>query len=136
MSTNGRLPLGEVRAAAAAALQPDPGEFDDLAVLVDVVDSVSPPALMLLWADPWLDQEAMGMGRVLFARLEVRAVAARVEPGPGFTMLERLTSYVLSHMTADAYAWPPASVSAPRVFTINNVPLLAAQIAFRVPVSI
>jgi len=129
------LPLDGVRAAAAAALAPADGEWPDLNVLVDVVDAVHPPALMLVWNDPWLEPQAMG--RCLFyARLEVLAIASRVEPGPGVQMLERLTGYALAHLAADSYTWPAATVQAPRVFTINGVRLLGAQLFYRVPVTI
>ena len=46
----GLLYLGDVRAAAAAALEP--ADSTDPPVLVDFVDSISPPVLMLEWADP------------------------------------------------------------------------------------
>jgi hypothetical protein len=133
VSTNGALPLGEVRARAALALAPV--QDTDPYVLVDVVDAVSPPALMLLWDDPWLEPRTVGRG-FWDARLLVLCIASRVEPGPGMAKLEELASYVVGRLRDDSYQWPTAAFQAPRVFTINNVPLLGARISYSVQVTV
>lgn len=132
------LALTEIRAAAAAALQPI--EPDDPPVLVDVVDSVTPPALMLLWEDPWLEAGA-GLGAVMgpclwTARLMVLCVAGRLEPGPGIATLEQLVSHVFDRLSEDEYPWPIGSPTAPRVFDIGGVPYLGARVTYLVPCSI
>lgn len=127
------LVLGDVRSQAAAALAP--ASDDDPTVLVDVVDSVEPPALMLLWVDPWLEPQTSGVG-FWYGRLDVLCIAARLEPGPGVAMLEALVSYTISRLRADNYPWPVATLQAPRVFTIAGVPLLGARVSYRLPVTI
>ena len=127
------LKLTDVRARAAAALAPVAP--DDPPVLVDLVDSVDPPAIMLLWADPWLEPQTAGTG-FWFARLDAFCIAARVDPGPGVAMLESLVSHTIARMRADEYPWPAATLQAPRVFTIAGVPLLGARVSYRLPVTI
>ena len=138
MSTTA-LPLGEIRTNAAAALAP--AEPNDPTVLVDVVDALEPPALMLLWEDPWLvpgGSAGAVMGPCLWAaRLLVLCVAGRVEPGPGITTLEQLVAFVVDRLRSDpTYTWPPATALAPRVFDIGGVPYLGARVTYTVPASI
>ena len=133
MSSNGTLLLGEVRARAATALAPLTD--DDPTVLVNLVDAVQPPALMLEWDDPWLEAETFGRA-LWFGNLVVLCLAARVQPGPGVEKLEQLAAYTIGRLQADTYPWPVASLQAPRVFTIGNVPLLGARVGYRVPVTV
>jgi hypothetical protein len=127
------LALGQVRDAAAAALAP---EVDgDPEVIVNVVDALQPPALMLLWDDPWLTPRSVS-ACLWDAMLAVRCVAGRVEPGPGIETLEQIVVYTLNRLQADAYTWPTATLTAPRVFTIGNIPLLFADVQLRVPVGL
>src|SRR5262245_52209092 len=128
------LTITEIRSRAAAALAPvDVGDPD---VLVDVVDAAEPPVLMLSYDDPWL--EPLSIGACLWdCRLEIIALASRVEPGPGIEMLEQLVAYTTAKLRDDETAtWPAASVQAPRVFTIGGVPLLGARIVYRVKVTL
>ena len=60
-----------------------------------LVDSITPPALMLGWADPWLDQSEVVGGCRLTGHLAVVAVAGRLSPGDGIAVLEGLVQYVL-----------------------------------------
>jgi hypothetical protein len=130
-TATGVATLTEIRARAAAALAPVTDT--DPPVLVDVVDAVDPPALMLTYTDPWLEPLTACLWD---CRLEIVAVASRVEPGPGIERLEQLVSYAVGRLVADTYTWPAASVTAPRVFTIGGVPLLGAAITYRVKVSL
>jgi hypothetical protein len=133
------LALGEIRPAAAAALAP--AGPDDPPVHVDVVDSVTPPALMLLWEDPWLAPGSSAgavMGPCVWtARLLVLCVAGRLEPGPGITTLEQLVAYVVGRLRDDpTYTWPPATALAPRIFDIGGIPYLGARVTYTIPASI
>ena len=134
----GVLRLIDVRARAAAALEPELD--DDPAVLVNLVDAVQPPALMLDWDDPWLTVGLDGrpvMGPCTWeASLSVICFGSRVEPGPGVEQLEQLVTYTINRLRADDYPWPVATVQSPRVFTIANIPLLGARVGYRVPVTI
>jgi hypothetical protein len=139
MSVTTLMTLTDLRDAAAEALAPITD--DDPNVLVDVVDSLTPPALMLIWGDPWLDPGprpgARTMGPCAWnARLQVLAVAGRLEPGPGIRMLEQLVGYVVDRMKADPYDWPLDSVSGPRVIDIGNLAWLGARVTYLVPTTV
>lgn len=131
------MALGEVRDAAAVALAP---QSDADPVVLLEVDSLYPPALVLDWADPWLQLGAGGvpaMGRCLWtARLQIIAVAGRLEPGPGVATLEQLVAYVVARLEADPYTWPLDSVSAPRQFDLAAVTYLGAAVTYLVPVTV
>jgi hypothetical protein len=133
--------LDEVRARAAVALAPAAETDPDVHAVV--VDAVHPPALILTWDDPWLTLQTVGgrtlgmaSARLWEARFMVLAIGPRVEPGVGYEQLEALIPYVIDRFAADAYAWPSATLQAPRVFNIGNVPYLGARLTFQVPVTI
>jgi hypothetical protein len=129
------LALTQVRAAAAAALAPR--TETDPPVLPDLVDAVTPPAIMLEWNDPWLTVQTVAGGiGILNATLNVICFAGRVEPGPGVNTLEQLVSLVLARLGADAYTWNLTASQAPRRFDINGIPLLGVRQSFTVPVSV
>lgn len=132
MSVNGALTLGEVRARAATALAP--ASPNDPTVFLDVVDAVEPPAILLVWDDPWLEPQSFGP--CLFkANLAILCIAARLEPGPGVQTLEEMVAYTVERLRADAYRWPQASSRAPRVFRIGNLEYLAARVVYRLDVT-
>lgn len=126
------LSLTDVRAQAAAALAPVTSADPD--VFVDVVESVSPPAILLVWGEPWLSPRTFGPC-YFDANLDVLCVAARNEPGPGIETLEGMVEYVIGRLIADSYSWPQASSQAPRVIRIADVPYLAARVSYSVPVT-
>lgn len=121
--------LLDARSKLAAAL--DPIDDGDPTVLVDLVDSIEPPALMLGWGEPWLTPDTACLRT---GRLVTTCVAGRLVPGAGVETLEQLVEFVLRRLTLDGGAWPLDSVSGPRVFTIGNVNYLAARITLRVPI--
>jgi hypothetical protein len=121
--------LLDARAKLAAALAPL--DDDDPEVLVDLVDSLEPPALMLGWGEPWLTPDTACLRT---GRLVVTCVAGRLVPGAGVEMLEQLVAYTFGRLGVDASPWPLDGLSAPRVFTIGNVNYLAARLTLRVPI--
>lgn len=128
------LTLTQIRQAAATALAP--AVDTDPVVLADMVDSLTPPALLLEWADPWITSQTVAGGiGMLQATLNVICFANRVEPAPGYQTLEQLVAYVLTRFQADTNPWPLSASQAPRIFLINGVPLLGARQSFTVPVS-
>ena len=137
MAIGSLLALADVRDAAGLVLAPD--DDTDPTVLVDVVDSLTPPALMLVWDDPWIEPgviSAPTMGPcIITARLTVLCVAARLEPGAGVRTLETLIAYVLDRMKVDPHTWRLNAVTAPRVYNIGNVDYLGARIVYLVPTS-
>jgi hypothetical protein len=135
----GALHLTEVRAAAGAALAPqldtDPNVYEDL------VDAIDPPALLLLYADPWLARRVVGgkaMGGTGYwdTWLEVICCAGRADPAPSLGVCEELVAYVLSRFTDDARDWPVETFYAPRNFLISGITYLGARMIFRVPVTV
>ena len=121
--------LLDARTKLAAALAPL--EDGDPVVLVDLVDSLEPPALMLGWGEPWLTPDTVCLRT---GRLVVTAAAGRLVPGAGVEMLEQLVDYTLRRLALDGSPWPLDTVSGPRVFTIGNVHYLAARLTLRVPI--
>lgn len=137
---SGLLHANEVRYLAAAILEPDPGE--ELTVIGATVDSLTPPALMMLKGDPWLTPGSGGtatMGPCTYeARLAVWAIASRYEPGPGIDKTDELEAYVLQRMRANAYTWNLVDVTSPRVSDqwSRGVEYLFSIITYRVPVTV
>ena len=138
MTTTALIGVTDLRDLAAEALAPV--DDTDPTVLVDVVDSLTPPALMLIWGDPWLSPgtgQRPAMGPCLWtARLQVLAVAGRLEPGPGIRTLEQLVGYIVDRLKADAYTWPLEAVTGPRVFDLGGLPYLGARVTYLVPITV
>jgi hypothetical protein len=133
------MELVDVRQAAADVLEPMSDA--DPPVIVNVVDSLTPPAYMLVWNDPWLEVGVAGtptMGPCIWtAHLQVLCVASRLEPGPGVETLEQMVSTALDRFrSASNYSWPPGDVSGPRVFNIAGLDYLATRINYAVPTTV
>jgi hypothetical protein len=122
--------LAEARTKLAAVLAPVADTDPD--VLVSLVDTLEPPALMIGWGDPWLEP---GTSCFHTGRMVVTAVAGRLVPGEGVARLEDLVAYTLDRLKADTGAWPLISVSGPRVFTMAKTNYLAARVTVRVTVT-
>jgi len=136
VSTATLIALDGLRPAAAAVLAP--AEDTDPYVL-DYVDSLTPPALLVGWDDPWLEP-GLGlttMGPCLYtARLQIKCVAGRLEPGAGADVLDGLVAFVLGRLRDDAYRWPLDRVSAPFQQDLAGVTYLAADVVYAVPTAI
>jgi hypothetical protein len=122
--------LYDARAKLAAALEPLTDA--DPSVLVDLVDMLEPPALLLGWGEPWLEPQTACLAT---GRLVVTCVAGRLVPGAGIETLESLITYTLGRLAISGGAWPLDSVSGPRVFNVGNVNYLAARIVARVSIT-
>lgn len=139
VSTNGLLTLGDVRARAGLALAPTvPG---DPAVFESFVDSLDPPALLLMWGTPWVEPRSMVSGMTerrgyWQANLVVLMVAGRLEPGPGVDELEHLLGYTFQRLAIDSYTWPAPSSTPPRPWRIGGNNYLGATLEYRVPVTL
>lgn len=119
--------LVDYRAKLAAVLAPVVD--DDPTVLVDLVDALDPPALMIGWAEPWLTPDT---GCWYTGRLVITAVAGRLVPGAGVETLEQLVTSTLARLEASGEPWPLDNVGGPRVFSVANINYLAARLTFRV----
>lgn len=125
------MALVDVRAKAAAALAPilegDPA-------VLDVVDAVDPPCIVVGWGEPWLQN--MGQPPVLMARLQLTCIGGRMDPGPGVGAVEQVLTYALARLAADAWGWVPQTVSAPRAMVVAGVNYIAAEAAVGIPVAV
>ena len=137
VTTAGTVALADIRPLAAAALEPSGAGDPD--VLVDIVDSPSPPVLMLEWDDPWLEAGPgmATMGPCTYqSRLRVVCIATRLVPGAGIATLEGLVAYVLGRMRSDPYTWALVSVQAPAQRDWSGVDYLVANVLYAVQTSI
>jgi hypothetical protein len=128
-AADGMTPLGELRAQVAAALT---AAVDvDTAVHDGPVDSVTPPALVLGWADTWLTPLTACH---YSARLEVLAVGARIDPLPGYDQLETLVAAALPAL--DQLGAMAPEVSAPGPLEIGGLTYLTARITLTHPITL
>jgi len=128
------LHLDEVRARLQAVLAPVADTDPD--VHIDYPDSVYPPALVVVWDDPWLEQPRVMGPCMTIANVVVLCVGSRIEAGPGIDQVESLVQYTIGRLRADSYSWPVASAQSPREWVISNVHYLAARLQYRVPVNL
>lgn len=134
VSVNGGLLLSDVRARVATVLAP--AADSDPQVLIDYPDTVSPPALVVVWDDPWLEQPRTMGPELTLANLVVLCVGSRVEAGAGIEQIEAMVPYVIGRFRGDSYPWPLALTQAPRVWVISGVNYLGARVGYRVPVNL
>jgi hypothetical protein len=114
-------PFADLRAHVAAALS----AFDEeVAVLEAPVDAVEPPAFMLTWSQPWIQPSTPC---VWTTRLDVLAIAGRIDPDPGVAELERLVAGAISYVR-DV---PIVQVTAPGGLEIGGVMYLVARITMQ-----
>jgi hypothetical protein len=132
VSSNGALALTEVRTALAAVLAPALPTDPD--VHIDYPDTVDPPALVVVWDDPWLEQPRTMGPCATVANIVVLCVGSRIEAGPGIDTIEQLVTYTIDRLQADANTWPLGTAQAPREWIISGPHYMAARLGYRVPV--
>jgi hypothetical protein len=103
-------------------------------VHIDYPDSLDPPAVVVIWDDPWLDEPTTITGCVLPGHVAAIAFAGRVEAGPGVEVLQDLVAGVITAMRGSPFAL--AGVGAPRQYDVAGITYLGARVALRVPVAI
>ena len=118
----------DVRARIAAALDGDP----DIAVLDGPVDSIEPPAYMIVSGDPWY---LPATPCVYTLRVAVVCIAGRIEPSPGLETLEALVERAITQLVA-ARALPIVQVGTAGPFEVGGLQYLAARITIASPVTI
>jgi len=123
--------IHDARTKLAAALAPV--DDDDPTVLVNLVDAIDPPALMIGWGRPWM---VPNTACLFDARIAVTAVAARLVPGAGVEALEQLVAYTITRLGADEHAWPIVDVDEPRVFTIAQTTYIGVRISIRLNLTV
>jgi hypothetical protein len=107
----------DTAALLRAELPPDIGVFDI------IPDSIAPPAVYIAWSNPWLVPTSFCQ---YSATLQLICVAARIEPGGQFTVLETLVNEVLDTLHANRVAIRDAT--APYPIVLAGVNYLAATI--------
>jgi hypothetical protein len=99
------------------------GLFADVPVHEGPVDSLTPPAYMLVWPDQSLAAATACWYRV---RLEVVAVGARIDPTPGYEQLEQLLEAAVRAFEQKAVGFDPVSAYLP--LQVGGVTYLTARI--------
>lgn len=124
--------LSAIRLELAGVLEPQMS--GDPEVLPYFADAVAPPALMIQWADPWLEADpTTGQSGRYIARLEVYAITPRLEPEAAAVDLEQMVSLVIRRLDADAYPWQIVQVDAPGAGNVGGVEYKACRIQVRAP---
>jgi hypothetical protein len=100
-----------------AELPPDIGVFDI------IPDSIAPPAVYIAWSNPWLRSTTFCQ---YDATLQLICVAARIEPGGQFTVLEDLVGDVFETLHSKRIAIRDASSPFPIV--LGGINYLAATV--------
>lgn len=113
-------PLGLFRELVAAVLAPINEEW---AVYPTLVDAVSAPAYVLVWADPWTVPATHCRET---ARLDVVCIAGRIDPDPGIETLEFMVADALAAFSSAGI--PHGETTAPRQTSFGGVAYLAARI--------
>jgi len=133
-ATRGVLGITDARERAMAALAP---ATDSAPNVQSRVDAVSPPALIVLWGEPWLEAATShGMSRActFTARMSILAVAGQLDAAAGVETLEQLVAFVITRLDADAYSWPHPTVGSPLRQPFGGIEYLAAELRYLVTV--
>jgi len=123
--------LSELRESVGAALEGDGVYPEDATVLVDTVDSLTPPAYLLVWGTPWMVPTTFCVQTV---RLDVVCIAGRIEPAPGIETLETMVAVALNRLRDGRF--PEATVLPPGPFEIGGVRYLAARLSIDVRIAV
>jgi hypothetical protein len=122
--------LTDLREYVAALLD---GVVEDAETHPGPVDSVTPPAYMVVWPGPgveWLTPVTVCNWNV---RAEVVCVGARIDPQPGYEQLEQLVAAAV--VAFDAAAIPVTSVTPPVPQEIGGVQYLTCRLAIVYPIT-
>ena len=131
----GLLHLNELRPAMVEALAPDAD--DDPDVVPVLPDAISPPVLIVEWANPWLEPQTLArLSGYWNARMNVVCIAARADVEAGMDMLQQLVLYTLRRLAANPRSWPVVSVSNPRNFDMAGLTYLGARVTVEVPTTV
>jgi hypothetical protein len=97
---------------------------NDVAVIYHLPDAVHVPCVFVAWADPWLLPTTMCQWE---SKLEIIAVAARIEPGGHLTVLEDLIAALLPAFRSSR-EFAVIDATAPYPIEIGGNTYLAASI--------
>jgi hypothetical protein len=95
---------------------------DDIGVSGDIPDSIAPPSVYVTWSSPWLSP-------ITFceytATAQIIVIAARIEPGGQYAILESLVGQIIQILRKARIAIRDVSPPYPMIFA--NVNYLAAS---------
>ena len=123
--------LSDLRESVGVALTGDGVFPEDATVLVDTVDSLTPPAYLLVWGTPWMVPATFCVQTV---RLDVVCIAGRIDPAPGVETLETMVAVALNRLRDARY--PEATVQPPGPYEVGGVRYLAARVSIDVRVTV
>lgn len=96
---------------------------DDVGVFDAIPDSIAPPAVYVTWSNPWLVQTTWCE---FTSRLQLIAVAQRIEPGGQYGVLESLVGELVAILRDNRIAI--ISATSPYPINLGGVDYLAASI--------
>lgn len=99
------------------------GVSGDVGVFDAIPDSISPPAIYVSWANPWLTATTWCE---YTTAIQLICVAARIEPGGQYTTLENLVSETIGIMRENRIAI--RDVTSPYPIAMGGVSYLAASV--------
>lgn len=108
----------DAAAIAVAALPTSVGVVDH------IPDSVAPPVVLVAWSDPWLTPDTFCGYE---ARLEIIAVAQRLEPGGKVETLEDICAALVDAYKASG-VFTVVDLTSPYPLEIAGVSYLAASV--------
>jgi hypothetical protein len=124
--------LLDARVKLAALLQPETD--DDLDVHDNLVDALVPPAMIVGWRQPMVEDRGACFA---WGALFVLVVAGRIDVASGLETIEQGYAFVESRLRGDpASGWAIPSDSGPIVWELGNATYLACRIDVRVPIDI
>lgn len=119
--------LADLRSRVVAALAPTNG--DGWNVQPTLVDSITPPAYVLTWGDPWMAPQTHCIWQT---RLVVVAISHRTDIATGVEVLEQLVETALSRLTTAGL--PSISASAPGPWRHGGINYQASRLTVIQPV--
>lgn len=120
---------GEARLNLTAAL----GDIEGASVHPGLPDRVTPPALVVEPADPWIDTTGEPTPDTGMFRFKVRVVAGVGTASGAEADLDDLLADTLAALLTSPSRWSVETVSAPGVVTVAESPFLSADIVVSAP---
>jgi len=121
--------LADLRTRVVLALAPTNGDTWNVQEVPE--DSVTPPAYVLVWGDPWIEPATHC---TVTARLEIVAVAHRVGDEPGVIPVEDLVEHAIGVLRAAKL--PAVRTGRPGPYQVGAVSYYAARLTLTQPVSV
>jgi hypothetical protein len=116
--------FADLRADVADALAPIITATPEWSLHPLPVDAISPPAFLLVWADPWISRRLTACAYE--TQLAVRCVSARIDPDPGIETLELMVEQAIAAL--DVARIPVAQLGAPGPLDIGGLHYQAASL--------